>query len=305
MTTATPTRIVDAHHHLWDLSAVHYPWLMARGVPRFFGDPTPIQKDYRPADLRTDAGDIELLASVHIQVGAAPGQEVAETMWLQQQADAHGLPTAIVAYCDLESPALETTLDAHGKAERLRGVRQIVGRSAEEDAQTGTGGLIADPAWHRGLNRLAERELSFDLQLIPQQMLAAADALDEAPELNVALCHAGSPWDQTKDGLAHWRAGRERQAPRPRTHCKLSGFGMFNHGWRTDDLRPLINICLEVFGIERCMFGSNFPVDKLHASYSRLYGAFGELTAHLGAQERDALFVGNAARFYRLGALPT
>lgn len=301
MTDWTPRRIVDAHHHLWDLQAVHYPWLMAKGVRRFFGDPTPIQRNYLADDLRADAGDIKVLASVHIQVGAAPGDEVRETHWLQRQADASGLPTAIVAYCDLESPEVADTLDAHGDASRLRGIRQIVGRSVEEDAQTGTGGLLTNPAWRRGLALLAERGLSFDLQLIPPQLDAAADALESVPDLDVALCHAGSPWDQSPQGLARWRAGLERLAQRPRTVCKLSGFGMFDHDWTTDRLRPLVETNLEVFGPQRCMFGSNFPVDKLHASYARLFGAFGELTRTLSETERDALFIDNAARFYRLG----
>ncbi|MEM6639537.1 MAG: amidohydrolase family protein [Pseudomonadota bacterium] len=295
-----PFRIVDAHHHLWDLKAINYPWLMARGVRRFFGDPTPIQKNYLPADLREDAGRIELLASVHIQVGAAPGREVDETTWLQSQTDEHGLPSAIVAYCDLEKADVERTLDAHARSDRLRGIRQIVGRSAEEDAQTGTGALLTNPDWRRGLKALAARKLSFDLQLIPDQMHAAADALDAVPELPVALCHAGSPWDQTPAGLANWRAGLERLAARPNTVCKLSGFGMFNHGWQTDDLRPLINTCLDVFGVDRCLFGSNFPVDKLHASYDRLYAAYRSLTAQLSDDDRAALFVHNAVRFYRL-----
>ena len=96
-------KIVDAHHHLWDLSACSYPWLMARGVTRFFGDPTPIQKNYLVADLQEDAGDYELEASVHIQVGVAEGDELKETEWLQATADAEGLPSAVVAFCALDS----------------------------------------------------------------------------------------------------------------------------------------------------------------------------------------------------------
>ena len=95
-------RIVDAHHHLWDLDVCHYPWLMARGVERFFGDPTPIQKNYGVADLREDAAGYDLVASVHVQVGVTPGDEVRETAWLQQTGDADGLPSAIVAYCELD-----------------------------------------------------------------------------------------------------------------------------------------------------------------------------------------------------------
>lgn len=292
-------QIIDAHHHLWDLDAVHYPWLMAKGKPRFFGDPAPIQKNYLPEDLRKDAQKFDLIGSVHIQVGAAPGQEVAETLWVQSMAEQTGLPSAIVAYCDLESDTLATTLDAHTQASCLRGVRQIVGRAADEDIHSGTGALLSNPNWQRGLIQLAERELSFDLQLVPNQMEAACDVLETVPELDVALCHAGSPWDQSPPGLAQWRAGLQRLAARPRTVCKLSGFGMFNHQWSVEALRPIVDACLEVFGSKRCLFGSNFPVDKLHATYTQLYDAYDALTGHLSAAQRDDVFVNNARRFYR------
>ena len=96
-------QVIDAHHHLWDLDACHYPWLMERGVMRFFGDPTPIQRNYLAQELQHDAADFDLLGSVHVQVGVAPGDELRETEWLSNVADADGLPTAVVAFCDLSA----------------------------------------------------------------------------------------------------------------------------------------------------------------------------------------------------------
>lgn len=292
--------IVDAHHHLWDLSACHYPWLMARGVKRFFGDPTPIQRDYLVADLRADADPWRIEASVHIQVGVAPGDEVRETAWLQSTGDAHGLPDAIVAYCDLEQPRAAETLDAHAAHARLRGIRQIVGRSDEEDAQTGSGDLLTNPAWRANLALLGEHGLSFDLQLTPRQMTAAAEALSEAGDTRVALCHCGSPWDQSPAGLRHWRHGLELLASLPQVACKISGLGMFDHGWSVDSIRPVVETCIEVFGAERAMLGSNFPVDKLHADYATIWNAFDTITAPLSATEREQLFGATARRFYRI-----
>ena len=92
MPDSAKRKIVDAHHHLWDLGACNYPWLMDQGVVRFFGDPTPIQKNYVIEDLRDDASDFELEASVHIQVGVAEGDELRETEWLQQVGYTHVLP---------------------------------------------------------------------------------------------------------------------------------------------------------------------------------------------------------------------
>ncbi|MDH3645037.1 MAG: amidohydrolase, partial [Gammaproteobacteria bacterium] len=134
--------VVDAHHHLWDLEACDYPWLMARGVRRFFGDPTPIQKNYLVADLLEDAAGIPLRGSVHVQVGVAEGEEVKETGWLQKCSADTGLPSAAVAYCDLAAPSAPQVLEQQRNFPVVRGIRQIVGRSAEEDALTGSSALL-------------------------------------------------------------------------------------------------------------------------------------------------------------------
>ncbi|MDJ0918174.1 MAG: amidohydrolase family protein [Woeseiaceae bacterium] len=294
--------IVDAHHHLWDLNACRYPWLMAKGVKRFFGDPTPIQKSYLVEDLRRDAQDYVIDASVHIQVGVAEGDELRETEWLESTAESTGLPSAIVAYCALEQPDAPGQIDAQSKHPRVRGLRQIVGRSDEEDALSGSGSLIADPAWLENLNLLGDMGLSFDLQLTPRQVPAVAEVLSRVPNTRVALCHCGSPWDQTEAGLASWRKGLELLAGLPQVSCKISGLGMFDHQWTLDSIRPIVEACVDIFGAERCMLGSNFPVDKLHADYSRVWGAFETILASLPDDEQARLF-GDAARsFYRISA---
>ena len=291
-------RIVDAHHHLWDLDACHYPWLMARGVERFFGDPTPIQKNYLVDDLRADACDYQLEASVHIQVGVAEGDELKETEWLQRIGEEEGLPSAIVAFCDLDSPDAAKQIAAHMEYSRIRGIRQIVGRSAEEDAVTGSGQLLQNVIWQENLGLLGELGLSFDLQLTPGQTAGAAQVLAQAPDTPVALCHCGSPWDQTDQGLESWREGLALLASLPNVYCKISGLGMFDHEWTTDSIRPIVESCIEIFGTERCMFGSNFPVDKLHASYAKIWQAYEDITAGLGEQQQAQLFGETARAFY-------
>ena len=191
---------IDAHHHLWDLSAVHYPWLMAKGVKRFFGDPSPIQRNYLLDEFRNDAQAQGFTASVHIQVGAEDG--LAEAQWVQAVADANpDWPMAQVVFCDLTSPNLGTQLDAFRALPTVRGVRQIVGRAPGEDAVTGTNDLLDDPRFVEGLREAGRRGLSFDLQLIPELMDKTASILERAPDTKVALCHAGSPHDRSAKGL--------------------------------------------------------------------------------------------------------
>lgn len=291
------TAIVDAHHHLWDLEAVHYPWLMARGERRFFGDPTPIQRPYRVADFRADWDGLPVTASVHVQVGAAPGEEVAETASIERLA--HGaVPAAVVAFVDLTAPDRDAVLDRHAAASpRLRGVRQIVGRHPAEDARTGSPALLDDPRFEAGLHALAARGLSFDLQLCAPHLARAAALFARVPELPVALCHFGSPWDQSPQGLVDWRAGLAAFAALPRAHAKLSGFGMFDPAWTAASIRPLVESVLAAFGPERVMWGSNFPVDRLHRPYPELHQA---VAAAVPTADHPAVFAATARSFYRL-----
>ena len=296
-----PDAIIDAHHHLWDLQACHYPWLMAKGVRRFFGDPTPIQKNYLVEDFLADIGELPVTASVHVQVGVEETQAVAETRWLQAVAESgKGFPQGIVAFCDLAAPEAQATLEAHRGAPNLRGIRQILGRSPEENAATGSHLLLENPVWMKNLAGLAEQGLSFDLQLIPSQLPATRALLAKIPALRTALCHCGSPFQQDQEGLARWKTQLRALAELPNVYCKLSGFGMFDPAWSAASIRPIVLEAIEAFTPERCMFGSNFPVEKLCADYRKVWAAYGALTQDFTAAERRQLFHATARDFYAL-----
>ncbi len=287
---------IDAHHHLWDLQAVDYPWLMAKGVPRFFGDPTPIQRDYLLDEFRRDAMGFD--GSVHIQVGAADA--MAEAQWVQGVADAHpDWPMAQVVFCDLTADDLAAQLEAFQALTTVRGVRQIVGRAPEEDAVTGTNTLLSNPRFAAGLQLAGRHGLSFDLQLIPELYEAMARVLDRAADTPVALCHAGSPHDRSAKGLRDWAKALLVLSDRPQVVCKLSGLGMFDHGWSTESIRPIVETCLDQFGADRVMFGSNFPVDSLSSDYASLMAAYETLIPQAA---KPAVFGGTAAAFYGIAA---
>ena len=294
----TASFMIDAHHHLWDLSAVYYPWLMAKGEKRFFGDPAPIQRDFLIDEFRTIAMAEGFSGSVHIQVGAESGW--AETQWVDEQAKANpDWPLVQVAFADLTAPDLNKTLDQLQQFDSVRGIRQIVGRAPEEDAQTGTNALINSPAFAEGLAELARRELSFDLQLIPEFMGDMADLLTKTPDLKVALCHAGSPYDRSAEGIAKWQDQLKPLAELPHVYCKISGLGMFDHDWTTDRFAPIVTTCLEAFGSNRCMVGSNFPVDSLYSDYNRLMTAFKSL---IPQDDHHDVFGNTAQKFYRIAS---
>ena len=288
--------MIDAHHHLWDLSAVNYPWLEATGVPRFFGDPTPIQRDYLADEFIRDASAQGFTGSVHIQVGAADG--LAEAKWVQHIAEQNPvLPMVQVVFCDLTSPDLPAHLDAFEALSTVRGVRQIIGRAPGEDTATGTNDLLQSPAFLAGLTEVGRRGLSFDLQLIPELMTAAANILENATDTRVALCHAGSPHDRSSRGIDSWVHNLRYLSSLPQVFCKLSGLGMFDHRWTNETIAPLIYTCLDQFGSERCMFGSNFPVDSLYSDYATLVAAHRQIVPE---SSHAAVFGRTAAAFYSL-----
>lgn len=295
-----PEHIIDAHHHLWDLDEIRHTWLAETGVVRFFGDPAPIQKNYHVPDFKYDHGALPIAGSVHVQCGVAPEHNVKETEFVQAQSDQYGMGNAIVAFCDLTAPNAQDELDQHQAFSNVRGVRQIVGRDAAEDAKNGTNALLEDPNFKMGLKNLAKRKLSFDLQLTPPLLPAAAKLFKSVEDVPVAICHAGSPQDFSKAGLRDWEQGLKSFAEHGNMICKISGLGMFDQKWTIDSLRDRVLRTIDVFGPSRIAFGSNFPVDKLYASYEHTMGAFLRLTEGFPKSEREAMFFGVAKEFYKI-----
>lgn len=290
---------LDAHHHLWELSAVSYPWLEARGMRRFFGDPTPIQRDYPVEEFRRDAEAVGVTASIHVQAGTPFGLD--EARWVQTVHDGPGegrFPAAQIAHCDLAAADAEAQLDRLAALSSVCGIRQIVGRSPAEDLVTGTGSLLDEPAFEQGLRAVAARGWSFDLQLLPEQMTAAARVLERVPDLPVALCHAGSPHDRSAEGLRTWRRHLMPLAENPKMVCKLSGLGMFEPEWTATSVAPIVETVLEAFGPDRCMIGSNFPVDSLTSGYADIWQAYERLLGTLDPDDTSRVFGGTAAAFY-------
>ena len=288
--------MIDAHHHLWDLGKVSYPWLEAKGVVRFFGDPTPIQRNYLLDEFCRNAKEEGFRASVHIQVGAA--DPVAEAEWIDSIAQANpDWPLVQVVYCDLTSPTIESDLDFIQEMLSVRGVRQIVGRSSEEDADSGTNELLSSVAFRNGLIELGKRDLSFDLQLTPELIVQAAEVMSSAPDTKIALCHAGSPVDRSEHGLEKWSKDLRLLSDMNNIFCKLSGLGMFDHNWTENSITPIVNECIQQFSPSRCMFGSNFPVDSLYSDYSSLIQAYRNIIPKLAS---EMVFDKTARNFYKI-----
>ena len=290
---------IDAHHHLWDLKKVNYPWLMAKGEKRFFGDPSKIQRNYLWEEFSKDALDFEFQGSVHIQVGAKDPLE--EAKWVDSINNQNrSWPLAQVAFADLTDEKLDQYLDKLSKLDTVKGVRQIVGRAPEEDSFSKVNQLLDNPRFLKGLNIIADRKLTFDLQLIPDLMELISPILKKVPNLKIALCHAGSPYNRTKVGLSDWSDRLQELSIQNNIFCKLSGLGMFDHNWSQNSITPIINTVLTQFGSERVMFGSNFPVDSITSSYKDLIMAYEGALSDYTNEDRVRIFGLTAKKFYSI-----
>lgn len=276
MTETIP--LIDPHHHLWDLDQNYYPWLSDQVAPAAWGTYEELLTNYTIEDYLADARGQNLVRSVHLDVGWDSSDPVGETRWLQSVADVHGFPHGIVGYADLSREDVVDLLDAHLESPNFRGVRQSMNYHSDP-AKTYLlePEVSRRPEWRRGFKELEQRNLSFDLQLYYPQMEEFRDLALAYPGIPIMLNHTG----MQVDGPGHfepWRSALRRLAEAPNVMCKISGLGMGDHNWTVDSLRPYVETALEAFGVERCMFASNFPVDKLFSTFGELFDAFRELT---------------------------
>ncbi len=292
--------LIDPHFHLWDLDHNYYPWLSDGVKPSAFGDYAAINKTYLIEDYLADAKNQNLVKAVHLDVGYDPADPVGETRWLQGVADIHGFPHGIVGYADLRKADVGTLLDGHMQYRNFRGIRQSMNYH-EDPAKTylTEPEVSRTPEWRRGFKELARRGLSFDLQLYYWQAEEFVELAAAFPDTQIILNHAGMQVDGPSH-FAGWKSAMNRLASAPNIACKISGLGMGKWDWTTDDFRPYVEESIAAFGVERCMFASNYPVDKLFSSYDAIFDAFKDITKDYSQSERLALFHDNAARFYRL-----
>ena len=294
--------IVDPHMHLWDLDRHYYAWLQDTPLPNNpAGDMSGIAyKSYRLDDYLADSKGWNVVQVVHVECGLPPKDQLSETDWLQSIADQRGVIGGIVAGANLDDPYVEAMLAAHASRKAVRGVRQIVNWHKDPAKTYGPTDKLLDAQWRKGFALLAKYGLSFDLQLYASQMAVAAELADAHPDIPLIVNHAGMPTDRDETGLAAWREGLATLAQRPNISCKISGLAMVDRTWTTESLKPFVLQVIETFGVERCMFASNFPVEKVHGTFGGFYAAYDAFTAGFSDHEREALFAGAAQRVYRL-----
>lgn len=292
--------IVDAHHHIWRQADL--PWLQGPMVPRIFGPYEPIRRDYPIEEFLADIAGNGVERSVYVQTNWAKSKAVDEVAWVQAVADSHGWPHAIVGYADLLDEDVGQMLARQAQFPLMRGIRmQLHWHENEMYRFAARPDLMGDTVLRRNLRLIAEHGWSFDLQVFTNQMAGAARLAADTRDVTFVLQHAGMPEDLSVAGRAAWKEGMRRLADRENIVTKLSGLGTFIH--RNDDshIADIVAETVAIFGPERCLFGSNFPIEKLWTDYASLVSTYRSVLATYPEEAQQAMLWDNALRIYRIG----
>lgn len=289
-----PFAFVDAHVHFWDHSVPGLTWrYLEPGFdhPRLRGMHRLDAPRFTAVELAAQAGAYRPDAIVHVQ-SCEEDRAGLESAWVQSLADAEGAPEAFIARARIAEPDLDEVIAVNAVHRGYRGVRDMASPAT-----------IGTDEFTSGFDLLADRGSIVEL-LVPYPKYADVCALaDRRPDATVVLGHAGLAEERDRDYFEAWSRHLSSFASRPNVVVKISALASgADPEWTVESIRPWIRHCVEVFGPDRAMFGTNWPIDRLYGTYVRLVEAYREAVADLGSPERAALFAGTATRLYGLTA---
>ncbi|MEP7029442.1 MAG: amidohydrolase family protein [Pseudolabrys sp.] len=291
--------VIDTHHHIWQRKDVS--WLADPPIPRMFGDYFGLRRDYPVEEWINDIVPQGVTKSVHVTAMWAPNRALDETRWLQATADKHGFPHGIVCNANLADPDIDAALSAQRQFPNLRGVRQMLYWDKDPVRQAASrADLCNDLDFRRGFALLEKHDLHFELQVYAHQAKYAVELTKAFPNVRMILVHAGMLTARTPEAVNEWRDALTAMAAFPNLHVKISGIGMFSQGITLAQTRQVIRDTIQIFGIERTIYGSNFPLEKLHASYADFLDSYRKVLAEYPEAEQRKVLHDNAVKFYRL-----
>ncbi|HET7347986.1 MAG TPA: amidohydrolase family protein [Acidobacteriaceae bacterium] len=300
--------IVDAHHHYWDLSLRRHPWLDGVNlVPHRYGDYRAICKSFMPNDYDRAAGHHRIVGNVYMEAEWDPADPTGETRWVHGLRALTGRPHAMIAQARLDADDAGEVLAAQAGFPLVRGVRhkpKSFASAAEWTSSHRLPGSMMCPKFRQGYVQLASNNLHFELQTPHWHLPDAVDLAASFPETLIVINHTGLPTERDRDGIAAWRRSMEKIAGQPNVRLKISGIGVPGTDWTASSQREVVLAAIKIFGVDRCMFASNYPVDGLLRSLEGIFDDFLKITADFSRQDRDSLFRRNALELYRLD-LPT
>ncbi len=273
--------VVDSHHHFWEIDRFDYSW-MPEG--------SPLAVDYGPADLEPLIKNVGVDYTVIVQAVSSPD----EARWLLELAEKHEFIAGVVGWVDLTDPRVGDTLEELQESSYFKGVRHIW--ESEDDP-----GWIVHSGAIEGLKELVRRDLTFDFLAKPPNLPFIPRVMDQVPDLRAVVDHIAKPVI-AEHLVEPWLTDMRKVASINGMHCKISGMvtEADHENWTVDDLRPYVHHILGMYGTDRLMFGTDWPVCTLAAEYGDVAGAARNILEELSPAAKEDVFGGVATRFYRL-----
>ena len=295
-------KIIDTHHHLWDPTTNKYDWLVISGHEL-------LNKVYLIDEYLRDLGTLNIIKSVHVQAEINISESLYETQWLQKCSEfgsslnINKFPNAIIGYVNFIDSGVEKLLENHTKNSNFRGIRHLLNYDKNNKSISHADiDYLREDKWLKNFSLLKKYNLSFDLSILYNQAENAAKLINKEQNTLFIINHTLTPINIDKESIKDWLKGIKLLSSFDNVVIKLSGFGEFNSNWTEESIKPLILNSVDHFGIDRCMFGTNFPVDKFlsSASYFDYWDAYFKTVDDFNSQEKDKLFFQNAEKYYRI-----
>ena len=292
--------IIDAHHHFWDLSLKKNPWLNPdKQIPFRYGDYKSICKNFLTTDYFEVSKNHNIEKTIHMETEWDPNDPIGETEWLHKLFEMTGFPNALVAQAWFDRNDIEKVLENQSKYDLTRSIRHKPKSTKNPNTKLDNiKGSLNDPVFRKGYSLLKKHKLHFDLQTPWWHLNDATQLAKDFPDTVIILNHTGLPSDRSLVGLNQWRMNLEEFSEQPNTAIKISGICIPGKKWTVELNQEIILDVINIFGYERCMFASNFPVDGLCATFDEIYNGFKNITAGMPKNEIQCLFHDNAIKYY-------
>ena len=294
--------IIDAHHHFWDLNKNYYPFLRDKIDPNFFlGNYETIRENYLPIDYINDSRNHNVVGTIHCEAEWDRNDQVGETRWLKDLSLNNKFPNAIVAHAWFHKKNSEEIIAEQASFDMVKGIRsKPITKFSQNSQEYLYEGSMQDINWRNGLKLLEKYNLNYDLRIPNWHLEEAVEIVRLIPNTKVIINHAGFPWNRTDEGMDYWRKGIKLMSLEPNTFIKLSEFGVKGEDWNYYQNKKIIHELIDLFGPQRCMFASNFPVSKIKISFDDLYKNYKKIVKDFSDDEKKWLFAKTASEVYNL-----
>ena len=284
---------VDAHVHFYDMkhTRLQYDhWQPDQDHP-FLGAQTRQlgSRNYTAFDFQEEASPVGTVKAVHVQAAIGSKDPVVETEWLSQFRGKIGIPNAIVGHVDLKSDDAERQIQRHMLNPDFKGIRDL-----------SHGDYLSSSGFRSGFSLLGKYNLVSSIAAQWQDMEELRDLATTYPNILIVLDHAGFPVERNSTYFVNWKNGMESISKLDNVVCKISGLGMGDNQWTVESIKPYVETCIELFGCERALFASNWPIDSLCSSYDTLISAYRAITQNYSEEEKELLFSKNTEIIYEI-----